>query len=450
MTSTSNAATAASVLLSIGMIGVAPIRDRPDELIGGLFALTVSVLLGARVTRSARASRTQPILATLGWALQLGAIAIYYYSDFARDAALYHTRAAQYASGAQALVWPETNWGNEGISAALSLVYRVTGPSMLLGFVLFGAMGLAGKLLVARVLIEHRDVLGRGSEVGAVLVVLLPSLNLWLGAISKEGLVVLGTGLFISGLIRRRRPPSVLMMVIGLALITLVRAHVALLLSASAIAYLVFTVVLPRRQGGGRVFPLAAGAALTIVALVAAAAYLGTEATVGELDERRVELSQAADPGRSNVEVRAITSPAQIPAGVANVLLRPFPWEARGLASAAQATENVLMVIGLAWLAAQGRRRRQNTQTRASALRVRAIRLFGGVYLIGFTFAFSITYNLGLASRQRAQLWLPAMVLLATAFVHVRRGGAPRLVPRAAAPTTTPRDEPTTVGSAGR
>jgi hypothetical protein len=421
-TAVANLSTAASIAMSLGMFAAAPLRGRPDEIIAGVFALAVSIGLGLRVSRAGRAARALPVLAALGWAIQLFAVLVYYYTEIALDAAAYHGLAARYASGAEPLIWPEANWGVEGIAATLSLVYRVTGPSMLLGFALFGAMGLAGKLLVARALLDVRDVLGDGGEAGAVLLVVLPSLNIWLAAISKESIAVLGIGLVAGGLIRRGRPPNAVMMAAGLVSIAIVRAHIALLLSAAVVAYQVITVALPRRQGGGRVLPLIAGGILAAGSLVTAAAYLGTGTGIDELEARRLELSTLSDVGGSNVTAAPITSPAQIPPALANVLLRPYPWEAYNLTTRAQAAENVLLITGLVWLAAQGRRRRRNPQVGANALRLRAMRLFGSAYVGGFIFAFSVTYNLGLVSRQRAQLWLPAAVLIATAFARVGRG----------------------------
>lgn len=420
-----NLATATSLAMGLAVFAAAPLRGRPDEIVAGVFVLAVSVALGLRVSRAGRRARALAVIAALGWAIQLAAVLIYYYSEIALDAASYHARAARYASGIDPLIWPEANWGVEGISATLSLVYRITGPSMLLGFSIFGAMGLAGKLLVARALLDSRDVLGQGGEAGAVLLMVLPSLNIWLAAISKESIAILGIGLVVGGLIRRGRPPNPLMMAAGLALITVVRAHIALLLSAAVVAYQVLTIVLPRRQGGGRILPLVAGGVLAAASLVAAAAYLGTGTGIEDLEARRLQLSTLADAGASNVTPQPITSPAQIPPALANVLLRPYPWEAYNPTTTAQAVENVALVAGLVWLAAQGRRRRRNPQVGASGLRVRAMRLFGTAYVSGFVFAFSVTYNLGLISRQRAQMWLPAIVLIATAYVHVGRGGGP-------------------------
>ena len=444
-TTLANLSTVASIAMSLGMFAAAPLRGRTDEVVAALFALAVSVGLGLRVSRAGRAARALPVLAAFGWTIQLFAVLVYYYTEIALDAASYHGLAARYASGAEPLVWPESNWGVEGIAATLSLVYRVTGPSMLLGFTIFGAMGLTGKLLVARALLDVRDVLGDGGEIAAVLLVLLPSLNLWLASISKESIAVLGIGLVVGGLIRRGRPPNPVMMAAGLLLIGVVRAHIALLLSAAVVAYQVLTIALPRRQGGGRILPLIAGGVLAAGSLVAAAAYLGTGTGVGELEARRLQLSTVADPGDSNIAPTPITSPAQIPPALANVLLRPYPWEAYSLTTRAQAAENVLLVVGLGWLAAQGRRRRRNPQRGADALRLRAMRLFGSAYVGGFVFAFSITYNLGLVSRQRAQMWLPAAVLIATAFAHVGRGAAAG--PHQAVP---PRSRPGTDAPPGR
>lgn len=418
-----NAATAASILMGLGVFAAAPLRGRTDEIIAGAVLLGIAVALGIRVARASRATRAVPALAALGWAAQASASLVYYYTDFAVDARTYHRLAELYATGAVAMTWPDSNWGVEGIVFVLTGLYRVTGPSMLLGFVVFAFVGLVGKLLLAATLLRLRGVLGAGAEVGAVMLLVLPSLNLWLGAISKESLAILGIGLVLSGLIRIDRPPDPVRMAVGLVLITLVRAHIALLLSAAVVVYQVMIIALPRRRGGGRVLPLVAGGALLAASLLAAASYLGTDADLEGLESRRIALSAISSPGGSTIEPVPIRSPLDVPAAVSNVVLRPFPWEAYNLTTTAQAVESVAIVGGTAWLATQGRRRRRNARRGADALQLRALRLFGVTYVSGFVFAFSITYNLGLISRQRAQLWLPAAVLVATAFVRAGRGG---------------------------
>lgn len=426
---------AMSVSSGVGVFIAAQFRGRPDETVGGVLIVIVSVLLGMRASSARTAARAVPTLAVLGWGAQLAALLYYYYADVARDANLYHQLATRYATGQQRFVLPEANWGSEAIAGVLSLVYRVTGSSMLLGFVVFALLGLLGKLLVARALLEARDVLGPGGEFGALFVLLLPSLNFWLAAITKESVAVLGIGTVIGALIRRGRQPSTIQIAVGLVLIALVRAHVALLMAGAVVTFLSLVIALPRRQGGRRVLPFIAAGAFLAAALVVAAAYLGTGATLDDFEARRLELAGLADPGASNIAPVPVTRLADVGPAVANVLLRPYPWEAYSPTTVAQALENVFLVTVTAVLLARGSARRRFPQVGPEALRVRAIRAFGTVYTVGFVFAFSITYNLGLISRQRAQLWLPLTCLLATGFVHVARIARPVRARRASAAT---------------
>lgn len=444
------AAATASIAMGIGAFAAAPLRGQPEELLGGLLLIVTSALVLGLVLRAAPDATALPVVIALGWFAQAGASLIYYYTDVAQDAAAYHGLAESYAAGRIPFEVPDRQWGIQIAAGALSLVYRVTGPSKLMGFLLFAIVGLVAKALVARRLLELRGVLGPGGEVGAVALVLLPSLNWWLGAISKESLAILGIGIVVHGLVRiDGRPPSGTQIIVGLAIIASVRAHISLLLGAAVVAYLLLAFALPRRRGGKRVTVLIAGGAAFAVSLVAAAAYLGTDATLAGLEERRVQLSGVADPGGSNIEPAPIRSPLDIPAALTNVILRPTLFEAYNLVTFAQAVESTLLTVALLWLVAQGRRRARNPRRGADALQIRAIRAFGLAYTSGFIFAFSITYNLGLVSRQRAQMWLPAMLLLATALVRVVRGpaggGASGPMPvsgATAASTSSPRPRP--------
>jgi glutathione S-transferase len=88
----------------------------------------------------------------------------------------------------------------------------------------------------------------------------------------------------------------------------------------------------------------------------------------------------------------------------------------------AQALESTLLAVLLVWIVRQGRRRRQHRRTGFDAVQVRAIRMFGWAYTAAFIYTFSgIAYNLGLISRQRAQLWMPLLLVLAAALVRTDR-----------------------------
>lgn len=425
-----------SVSSGVGVFIASLFRDRPDEAVGGVLIVVVGVALGMRMSSSRPEGRALPALAVIGWGAQLVALLYYYFTGIAQDANAYHQLATRYATGQQRFVVPETNWGAEGIAGLLSLVYRVTGPSMLLGFVVFALLGFAGKFLVARALLASRDALGPGGEAGALFILLLPSLNFWLAAITKESVAVLGIGIVIGALIRRGRAPNLLLIAIGLSTIALVRAHVALLAAAAVVVFLSLILVLPREQGGRRALPLLGSGLLFAAALVVAAAYLGTDTTLGDFEARRLELAGLSDPGGSNITPVPITRPDQVAPAVSNVLVRPYLWEASSSTAFAQALENVVALVLVFSLITQAHRRRRNPRTGSDALRVRAIRAFGTLYTVGFVFAFSITYNLGLISRQRAQLWLPLGCLLATGFVHIQRT-APRIAVRTRRPGRT-------------
>jgi hypothetical protein len=399
-------------------------QTQTNEFRGGVLALLISLALGHWYLNSRGQRRTLPFIAVLGWTAQLSAVVYTYYLATAKDYALYHGLAAAFAADPIVRTTTNLKWGTEGIAFILSLIYRITGTSMLLGYVAFAAIGLIGKLLVSHTLLMNRDVLGKAAETGAVILVLMPSLNLWLAATSKESLAVLGIGIVIFGLPRPGSPLRTLTVASGLMTVAIVRPHVSLILASAVVAFVAASVALPRRQGGKGVLPLATTSALLIAFLLVAATFLGTGANVRDLEERRLEVAATTQSSDSNVTPSPIRSPRDIPQAVANVLLRPFPWEASNFRTAAQAAETAFLLTGLTWVLIRRRRRAMHVPTGPLSLRLTAIRLFGIVYTSGFLFVYSTTYNLGLVSRQRAQLWLPLVLLLATSLTRV--GGSHR------------------------
>jgi hypothetical protein len=209
--------------------------------------------------------------------------------------------------------------------------------------------------------------------------------------------------------------------VAGLAIVTLVRAHVTLLLAAAVMVYLFFAFQLPKRRGGRRLWLLALGLLVVFGGLVYGARYLGADG-LGGLEDVRIAESGRTSEGGSTIATRPIRTPLDIPLGVYTLLFRPTLWEFFSLITFAQALESALLAVLLVWIVRQGRRRRQHRRTGFDAVQVRAIRMFGWAYTAAFIYTFSgIAYNLGLISRQRAQLWMPLLLVLAAALVRTDR-----------------------------
>jgi hypothetical protein len=430
--------------LGVGIIALSVSRQRPDEARAGVLALLVVLSMGVWQLRSRTERRLLPTIAALGWALQVGATMAYYYSGVAVDAAFFDRSATRIVEQSERLTFSAPNWGNEGLLLVLSGLYRVTGPSMLLGFVVFALLGLVGKLLFARAMLTLRPLLGAPAEFAAVVAVVIPSFAWWTGAISKESLVILGMGIVFASLLRGQdQPPHLPGIVVGLATITLVRAHVTLLLAAAVYVYLLVAFRLPARRGGRRAGLVALGSIMVVASLVLGATYLGSDG-LGGIEDSRVQLADRTEEGGSTVVSRPVLSPLDVAPAVAVMLLRPFPWEAFSALTLAQAVEGVLVAIIAFWALLQGRQRRRHPRSGANAVQVRALRWFALTYTAGFIYAFSaVAYNLGLVSRQRSQLWFVLLLALAVSLVSRRRTPTIPASPRATDARPEARARPT-------
>lgn len=413
---------AVALMISAGMLLGGVARARPDETSGGLLAILLSLMVATTVVRSRRRQRVVRNLLGIGWSLQLAATSIYYYGAFAVDAASYHGSALRSSLEGAPVRLSASDWGTDGLLMVLTALYRSTTPSMLLGFVVFSALGLAGKVLFARSVLSLSGTIGNAAVWVAAATVTLPSFVWWTGPISKESIVVLGMGIVLASLLRgERSTPSAAGIILGLSIIALVRAHVTLLLASAVLVHLIVAYRLPYVRGGRRLGLLAIATVVTLSSVALGAQYLGAE-EIGGLPEERIALAQRTAEGGSTVVSRPIRSPIDVPPAILTLVFRPFPWEAFSVLTVAQSLEGLVLLVTLTSLLLRRRRGRLIAVTGAAAVRVKAIRWAAVTYLAGFLYAFSsVAYNLGLVSRQRTQVWFPLLLLLSTTFVSVRR-----------------------------
>jgi hypothetical protein len=432
------------LLSSLGSIGIgaavtayAVLRDRPDEIVAGLLmALTSLALLGWAVRRP---TTTLPVLVTVGWLLQLFGVLFYYYAGFAQDANLYHVAGMRALEGQPMFEWSGTGWSNWMMATLVAGIYRVIGVSQLGGFVVFAVVGFSAKVIAVRTMLHLRPLLGRSADAAAVAIIIFPSLTLWLSAITKEAFAVLGVALVLAGLARPlSERPRVALIALGLASTALTRPHVALLLAISALTFTVFLLGSSSYSFGRRFWLVTGALVFGYIALTVAGDFFGVEPTVSGFEEVRTELAETRFGGGSEIEARPVRSPLDLPAATATVLFRPHLLEVHNATSLMQALENTLLAAILVWLLLQRRRRRENRATGAAVRHVRSLRTFAWVYLGLFIYSFSGMYNLGLMSRQRTQVILVLLLLMATSLTGTRgrepsRSDAPPAGPPVAA-----------------
>jgi hypothetical protein len=386
---------------------------------GGMVALPVVALLSVPMLRSACRREVDPrIKRLILWAFGLKLIAALprYWMAFAlydgfADATGYNDFGRQIADS----IWagrPVFDVGpmvGTGFLRLLTgLVYTVTGPSLLAGFVVFSWLGFWGMYLfyrAFRLALPDEDVL-----LYARLVFLLPSLLFWPSSIGKEAAITLTLGVTAYGAARIMTWASggFPLLLLGLTGTALIRPHVAVLaFLAISLAY----VLRRARPDATALTPIGKALGVTVLLLVgvlvmrSALKFLGVDSfnadTVnGWLDET----ARRTDQGGSSFAVIGSGTPLQYPAAVLTVLFRPLPFEATSLQALVTSLEGVFL-LGL------GVRHRRRLLRVLAGLRRRPYVAMCIIYTLLFSYAFSQISNFGIIARQRVQV-LPFAVAL--------------------------------------
>ncbi|MGH9251901.1 MAG: hypothetical protein ACRD0W_20645 [Acidimicrobiales bacterium] len=315
--------------------------------------------------------------------------------------------------------------GTEFMRLATGLVYIVTGPTKLGGFLVFSWLSFWGLYFFYRAFRvgfpdgDHRRY--------AVLLFFLPSLLYWPSSIGKEAwmLFTLGIAAYGVALVLRHRGGGYLLLAIGLGGTALVRPHITMLtFVALFVAYLLrrrswreTQLGLLGRLAGVGVLLLAGGLLLT-----QAASFFNLDdidrAAVEQVFERTED--QSARGGSEFASTRP-KSPGEYPGAVMTVLFRPFLWETGNAQAAVAAIEGTVLLLLFVMSA------HRLAQLPRTMFRVPYV-AFAVSYTAMFVFAFSAVSNFGIIARQRTQV-LP-MILVMLAIPVVARTVADRASPR--------------------
>jgi hypothetical protein len=309
-----------------------------------------------------------------------------------------------------------TQTGTPFVDGFTGLLYTLTGPSRLGGFLVFSWLSFFGLFLFLRAALlglpegDHRRY--------ALLVLFLPSMLFWPSSIGKEALMMLALGACAYGAARilERRRWGWLWLAFGLGFGYLVRPHVPVVVLAALAAAFLF-----RRRGRrppvfgpvGRL--VVVGGLMVVMAFVLGQAVdrfipvteeTGVEAATLLLEKAAGGTAEAG----SDIDRPLPNSPLEYPQAAFTVLFRPTLIEAGnlGLALAAVETTIVLVLFVLSW------KRLRNIP--AIAFR-RPYVLFCIVYTGIFAFAWSSFSNFGALARQRVQVWPFVLLLLAIPLV---------------------------------
>jgi len=298
------------------------------------------------------------------------------------------------------------------------VVYAVTGPTLIGGFLVFSWLGFWGLLFFWRALqiaFPEAD-----SRRYAKLLFFLPSLLFWPSSIGKDAWMMFCLGLTTYGVARLldRRLGAFVCIALGSLGTAMVRPHVTVLAGAGlTVAY----VLRKRPQQVSALGPLRTVLTVAVLGvgvmlmLQQVSTFFGTNGTGGDaVNQVLSETSRRTSQGSSVINASATEdpapafslNPARLPVSVISVLFRPFPFEASNVQNLIQSVECFALLVMLirAW----------PQLARVPKLFVqRSYVAFTVVYTLLFCWAFSTINNMGILSRERVQVLPLVLVLLA-------------------------------------
>lgn len=379
----------------------------------GLFFAAAPVLRRMLLT----VERDPWIRSVVVWGLAaklLGAFARFYTNEFVLgrgDSAVYHRHGTSLSGQFRSFIFdgpvvqeslPDLN-GTPFIRLLTGLLYTVTGPTRLGGFVAFSFLSFWGLYLFYR---AHRialpDALGRRY---AVLLFFLPSMVFWPSSIGKEAWMttMLGLGAYGVARILTHQRWGYLAAVAALGGMAIVRPHVA------AIFFVGLVVALSTRRSDSptgqvkKVFGLMFLAGLSILLAGQIQAFFELDSLdAQEVFDRTTERSAQ---GGSAFETSQPSSIGGLPWAFVTVLFRPFLFEVGGAVGVISSVEGSVLVGLFLW----------NLRSVGRAVRSLLTQPFVAMvvaYTFLFVVAFSAVSNFGILARQRTQLYPLAMVLL--------------------------------------
>jgi hypothetical protein len=342
-------------------------------------------------------------------------VAFHLYGGLA-DSAMYHDygatiaqhfRAGDFHTGLSSLT------GTNFMRFFTGVVFTITGTTMLGGFLFFSWLSFWGMVLAYRAFsIAVPD--GRRRSY-ARLLFFLPTMVFWPSSIGKEAWMVFALGIAAYGAaltLTRSAFRGVVIAGAGLWLAAFVRPPVAGMIALAMVGAAIIR--RPRRelQTLGpivKVFTLVVLAVMSIFLLKSTDRFLRTNGieTNGGLGAVSQQLGERTGEGGSEFSPNPILkNPSTAPAGIATVLFRPFLTEAHsgeGLASALEGTFLMgLTLVRIRWI-----------WSAVKSMRRHAYLAYAGICAALLIVALSSYANFGILARERAQVYLFYLALLA-------------------------------------
>lgn len=327
--------------------------------------------------------------------------------NYTADMAHYFWIAQSYAITYQqtgTLTFPDPLFGTNFVPFLTQLLFVITGISMPVAMMVFASMSFWGAYFIYRAFCISFPEAVR-VDLLATLVFLLPSCVFWTASISKDAVLMLGSGMSTYGFAKVHNRVGLrgyLFLASGLAMVMTVRPHMAGIL---AMAYIFPYLFGANRTGLGGLALKAVGIpclmALTWILVAKGATYV-------EIQDFSQSKSTVLNVARNNAAAGGSTYGGSLPVRLALapfLLIRPFPFEVHNFQSAFASLEG-MGLLTLFW------RRRKVLFQRFSRIRSNPLAMFLVLYTVEFTIIFAAaTTNFGLLNRQRVML-VPFAVMM--------------------------------------
>lgn len=294
--------------------------------------------------------------------------------------------------------------GTDFIELFTGLIFTITRPTLLGGFVVYSWLAFLGTFLFYRAFVlavpEGRP------RTYARLLFFIPSMIFWPSSIGKESWMVFALGIAAFGIARILTGTiwrGLAWAGVGMWLVSIVRPHIAGMMALG----LVFAHVIRRSPRKHReLAPIFKGVSLAVLAVAAAflvvraQRFLQTES----LAEALRFTAERTGKGGSEFQPATLLSPARAPIAILTVLFRPTIADATNFQSLIAALEGtflfVLSVVRIRWIV-----------TAARSIRRQPYVAFAVIYTAILIVGLSAFSNFGLLSRERVQL-LPIFLIL--------------------------------------
>jgi hypothetical protein len=351
----------------------------------------------------------------------------YYMARTGSDSSWYHSEGMKVAQSIRDGAWGDISWGlgTPAMPIITGFLYAPFGGNIY-GMLVFSAVvGFCAGLYFCRAFSLWAT--PAQLKTYSLIVLFLPSFTTWTSIFGKDSWVALGLGLAAYGysaLLKSHSAKTLTHLLGGMAIVTVVRPHIAVVLAGSgALAYLLGlayrrSVSIFAKVGTAlaliATFILLAGVARTFLDL--------SDVSANGMQGYARDRGAANVGGGSDVEVNVAPGIAGVllafPRGIVRILFEPFPWAVRSLGEGLAAIENVLIAFLLAT-------RATHIRGILSGIAGNPYGRFSALLACGLLLILSLFANLGILSRQRCQL-LPFLFVAVLSGESNMRGMVPR------------------------